>query len=156
MIRSTRPAECDTLRDQEPLRQFRRNEVVLRSVFDDALNFIRSLRSQKIRTPTPSVNENKRKSNEPTTSGRSVTERTAAVAILPRRCIDSSLDPTTRPRTNKDIEPNRSAGNVCIEGTAFARFARPILQGSNAPKSVRQCVVTHSLMGRVPLALPVL
>ena len=116
---------CDTLCDQEPLVAVHAGPVRC-CVLSEAklLNFIRSLRSQRIKTPTPSVNENKRRSSELTTSGRSVTERMAAAAIRPRRCIDSLRVPMIKVLTTKvGWQPH----DACAYSARSAKSARSLV-----------------------------
>jgi hypothetical protein len=92
----------DTLPDREPLMAVHAGPArccVLSEM--KRLNFIRSLRSQKIKTLTPNVNVSRRKNNEPTTSGRSVTERMVVGEIPRRRCIASFSVPMIKVPTNK-------------------------------------------------------
>lgn len=102
------------------------------------LNFTRSLRSQRIKTPTPSVNENKRRNNELTTSGRSVTERMVGEEIHPLRCIGSLRVPTIRVLTIEDEVRLRLAGCAADAGSCGSQHDISAAQCSSRPSKMGQ------------------
>lgn len=142
MIHSTKPAECELCIDsvqimidwrrQKPFERFMRDRSgsAVRFV-TKLLNIIRSLRSQRIRTPTPSVNENKRRNNVRTTSERSAIARKAS-KVLQLRFTGSShaliIRVTTTDSTDRQkllICHGRELGLAFIRRNAMVSGSKP-------------------------------
>ncbi len=84
-------------------RHFRRSGralAVLRLTINPATSFTRSLRSQRTKTPTPSVNGNRKRSSAPTKNGRSATKRRTGPMSLHRFANTSIRQRIGRRRAN--------------------------------------------------------